>query len=217
MPEDGQPPVSAVQFQVRACAGAAAPRVRMLPVSSKAPEAIGMRRLGRVARIMGLVCSGLPAQNPPAKPATRGARERRRGTTGSQVGRGLLAPFSRRLGIYRHFCRKPALGRGARLGGAPLPIPQRQLRAAHRPCSKALADDGHGGRIEARRWQDLEALSRQAEWLHPPGISGFYCLAVPKAFESLRKDVGVWGVMAFEADLMDLCDVLAHFGFQHIC
>lgn len=60
-------------------------------------------------------------------------------------------------------------------------------------------------------------LEPPGRWLHPPGISGFYCLAVPKAFESLRKDVGVWGVMAFEADLMDLCDVLAHFGFQHIC
>jgi DNA replication protein DnaC len=42
---------------------------------------------------------------------------------------------------------------------------QRLLRAAHLPWSKALADYDHGGRIEARRWQELEALSRQIEWL----------------------------------------------------
>ena len=42
---------------------------------------------------------------------------------------------------------------------------QRLLRAAHLPWSKALADYDHGGRIEAHRWQELEALSRQSEWL----------------------------------------------------
>jgi len=42
---------------------------------------------------------------------------------------------------------------------------QRLLRAAHLPWSKALADYDHGGRIEAHRWQELETLSRQSEWL----------------------------------------------------
>ena len=42
---------------------------------------------------------------------------------------------------------------------------QRLLRAAHLPWSKALADYDHGGRIETHRWQELEALSRQSEWL----------------------------------------------------
>ena len=41
----------------------------------------------------------------------------------------------------------------------------RLLRAAHLPWSKALADYDHGGRIEAAQWQELEALSRQSEWL----------------------------------------------------
>ncbi|WP_322763696.1 IS21-like element helper ATPase IstB [Cyanobium usitatum] len=41
----------------------------------------------------------------------------------------------------------------------------RLLRAAHLPWSKALADYDHGGRIEADQWQELEALSRQSEWL----------------------------------------------------
>ncbi len=42
---------------------------------------------------------------------------------------------------------------------------QRLLRSAHLPWSKALADYDHGGRIEAGSWQELEALSRQSEWL----------------------------------------------------
>ncbi len=41
----------------------------------------------------------------------------------------------------------------------------RLLRAAHLPWSKALAGYDHGGRIEAHRWQELEALRRQSEWL----------------------------------------------------
>jgi len=41
----------------------------------------------------------------------------------------------------------------------------RLLRAAHLPWSKALADYDHGDRIETHRWQELEALSRQSEWL----------------------------------------------------
>jgi DNA replication protein DnaC len=36
---------------------------------------------------------------------------------------------------------------------------------AHLPWSKALADYDHSGRIEAAPWQELEALSRQSEWL----------------------------------------------------
>ena len=42
---------------------------------------------------------------------------------------------------------------------------QRLLRAAHLPWSKTLADYDHGSRIEAHRWQELEALSRQSDWL----------------------------------------------------
>ena len=42
---------------------------------------------------------------------------------------------------------------------------QRLLRAAHLPWAKALADYDHGGRIDAGRWQELETLSRQSEWL----------------------------------------------------
>jgi DNA replication protein DnaC len=42
---------------------------------------------------------------------------------------------------------------------------QRLLRSAHLPWSKALADYDHSGRIEAGPWQELEALSRQSEWL----------------------------------------------------
>ncbi len=33
------------------------------------------------------------------------------------------------------------------------------------PGARALADDDHGGRIETHRWQELETLSRQSEWL----------------------------------------------------
>ena len=42
---------------------------------------------------------------------------------------------------------------------------QRLLRAAQLPWSKALADYDHSGRIEPVRWQELETLSRQSEWL----------------------------------------------------
>lgn len=42
---------------------------------------------------------------------------------------------------------------------------QRLLRAAHLHWSKALVYYDHGGRIGAGRWQELETLSRQREWL----------------------------------------------------
>ena len=42
---------------------------------------------------------------------------------------------------------------------------QRLLRAAQLPWSKALADYDHSGRIEAAKWQELEGLTHQSEWL----------------------------------------------------
>ena len=42
---------------------------------------------------------------------------------------------------------------------------QRLLRSAQLPWSKALADYDPNGRIEAGPWQELEALSRQSDWL----------------------------------------------------
>jgi DNA replication protein DnaC len=40
---------------------------------------------------------------------------------------------------------------------------QRLLRAAQLPCSKALSDYDHSGRIETGPWQDLEGLTHQSE------------------------------------------------------
>jgi len=41
----------------------------------------------------------------------------------------------------------------------------RLLREAHLPWTKALADYDHRQRIEPARWQELEALAREPDWL----------------------------------------------------
>ncbi|MEI7951743.1 MAG: ATP-binding protein, partial [Synechococcaceae cyanobacterium ELA182] len=63
---------------------------------------------------------------------------------------------------------------------------QRLLRAAQRPWSKALADYDHSGRIKAGPWQELEALSRQSEWLQRGENVLLYCFAEAQALRPQR-------------------------------